>query len=157
MEYRPDHQMTHALIEEPQARIILFGVVYAVVGIGYGELANLASSDQVRSIWRLGAWVACAAVYAGHIWYEHFRLYSRVRSTSLHAGAAVALGGLLLAVAALAHALTVPTHAPYRLYLIALVVWPIITGVPAFLVALVLTAGLMRLSTKRLPEYRRGD
>jgi hypothetical protein len=30
-------------------RVILIGVVYAVVGIAFGEIANLGSSDQVRS------------------------------------------------------------------------------------------------------------
>lgn len=135
--------MKHARL----ARIILVGVVYAVVGIGFGELANLAVSDQVRFMWRYGAWVACGSVYVTHIWYEHFRLHNPPRVTSLHAATAVALGGCLLAVAAMAHALTVPSHAPYWLYLIALVAWPVITGVPAFVVALVLAVGLTRLST----------
>jgi hypothetical protein len=125
-------------------RIILFGAVYAAVGIGFGELANLPASEQARFMWRLGAFVASAAVYFAHIWYEHFRLDNSPRTTSLNAGMAVGLGGLFLAIAALAHALTVPTHAPFRLHLIAIVIWPIITGVPAFVVALVLTAALRR-------------
>jgi hypothetical protein len=131
-------------------RIILFGVVYAVVGIGFGELANLAASEQARFILRLGAFVASGAVFLAHIWYEHFRLDNSPRATSLHAGMAVALGGLLLAIVALAHALTVPVHAPYRLHLLAIVVWPIITGVPAFVVTLVLTAVLSRIPRRAL-------
>jgi hypothetical protein len=128
-------------------RIILVGVVYALVGIGFGELAHLASSDQVQFRLRLGAFVASAAVYGAHIWYEHFRLNNSPWTTSLNAGLAVGLGALLLAAAALAHALTVSTHAPFRLHLIAFVVWPIITGVPTFLVAIVLTTILTRLTT----------
>jgi hypothetical protein len=130
-------------------RIILVGVAYAVVGISFGELANLPSSDKVRFMWRLGAFVASAAVYGAHIWYEHFRLNNSARATSLNVGLAVGFGGFLLAAAALAHALTVSTHAPFHLHLIAIVVWPIITGVPAFLVAIVLTTILTRLLRHR--------
>jgi hypothetical protein len=38
--------------------------------------------------------------------------------------------------------LLTPIHAPYWRFLIALVVWPIITGVPALLVALVIAVVL---------------
>jgi hypothetical protein len=136
-------------------RVILIGVVYAVVGIAFGEIANLGSSDQLRFLWRLGAWVASGAVYAAHLWYEHFRLENSARATSLNAGLAVALGGFLLAVAALTHALTVPTHAPFRLYLLAIVVWPIITGVPAFVVTLVLTSILRLAIQANRKEHKR--
>ena len=139
-------------------RVILIGVVYAVVGIGFGELANLGSTDRVRFMWRLGAWVASGAVYAAHLWYEHFQLRNSPRTTSLNAGLAVAFGGLLLAVAALTHALTVPTHAPFRLYLLALVMWPIITGVPAYVVTLVLTSILrLTIQANRKEDKRMSD
>ena len=64
---------------------------------------------------------------------------------------AVALGAFLLAVNATMHAAMVPSHAPYRRYSLALVVWPIVTAVPAFLVALALAALLTRFPKKR-PE-----
>jgi hypothetical protein len=131
---------------------ILLGVLYFVVGVGFGVLANTGVSDQVRFMWRLGAWAASAVVYAAHISYEHFRLGNSSRTTALHAGMAVALGGFLLAVAATVHSMMVPSHAPYWRYLIALVAWPIITGLPAFLVALTMTAVLARLPTKRLAQ-----
>ena len=139
-------------------RVILIGVVYAVVGIGFGEIANLGSSDRVRFMWRLGAWVASGAVYAAHLWYEYFRLRNSPRATSLNAGLAVALGGLFLAVAALTHALTVPTHAPFRLYFLAIALWPIFTGVPAFVVTLVLTS-ILRLAIRanRKEDKRMSD
>ena len=63
---------------------------------------------------------------------------------------AVALGAFLLAVAATVHAMMVPSHAPYWRFLVALVVWPIVTALPAFLVALAVAALLARLPTKRL-------
>jgi len=36
----------------------------------------------------------------------------------------------------------VPSHAPYWRHLLALVAWPVLTAVPAFVVALVTAAGL---------------
>jgi hypothetical protein len=103
-------------------------------------------------MWRLAAWVVSAAVYAAHIGYEHFRLGNSPRATALHAALAVAVGAFLLAVAATVRAVTVPSHAPYRQYLLALVAWPLVTAVPAFLVALAVAALLARLPTKRLAE-----
>jgi hypothetical protein len=124
--------------------VILVGVVYFVVGVVFAALPNPSISDQVV-MWRLAAWVASAGVYAAHIGYEHFRLGRSPRQTALHAAMAVALGAFLLAVAATFHAVMVPSHAPYWRYLLALVLWPIITALPAFLVALVAGAVLARL------------
>ena len=132
--------------------VILVGVVYFVVGMVFAALANRALSEQVRFMWRLAAWVASAAVYAAQIGYEHFRRNNSPRATALHAAMAVALGAFLLAVAATVHKVMVVSHAPYWRFLLALVVWPIITAVPAFLVALTVAAVLARLPRKRSAE-----
>ena len=132
--------------------VILAGLVYCVVGIVFAALANPSPSDQVRFLWRLGAWVASAAVFAAHIGYERFRLSNSPRTTALHAALAVALGAFLLAVTATVHAMTVASHAPYWRFLLALLVWPIITAVPAFLVVLAVNAVLARLPKKRPAE-----
>src|SRR5436309_14874351 len=112
---------------------ILVGVVYFGVGFVFAALANPAVSLEARFTWRLAAWVVSGAAYAAHIGYEHFRLANSPRAIALHAAMAVGLGAFLLAVGATFHALMVPVHAPYRLHLVALVVWPIITALPAFL------------------------
>jgi len=130
---------------------ILVGVVYFGVGFVFAALANPAVSLEARFTWRLAAWVVSGAAYAAHIGYEHFRLSNSPRATALHAAMAVALGAFLLAVNATMHAAMVPSHAPYRRYSLALVVWPIVTAVPAFLVALALAALLTRFPKKR-PE-----
>ena len=57
---------------------------------------------------------------------------------------AVALGGFGLAAAANIHAVGQGTG-NQRLLALALVIWPILTGVPAFLVALVAAAVLARV------------
>jgi vacuolar-type H+-ATPase subunit I/STV1 len=129
--------------------VILVGVVYFVVGMVFAELAKSAVSDQVRFMWRLAAWVACAAAYAAHIGYEHFRLNNSPRVTARHVAIAVALGAFLLAVAANIHDLGSASGYRPRM-LIALVAWPLLTAVPAFLVALAVAAVLAQLPTKRL-------
>src|SRR5262245_5761913 len=123
---------------------IIIGIVYMIVGIVFAARANPAVPDQTRVI-RLAAWVVSAAVYAAHIGYERFRLGASSLVIALHAATAVALGAFMLAVAATVHSVTVASHAPYWRYLLALALWPIITALPAFLVALVAGAVLGRL------------
>jgi hypothetical protein len=91
-------------------------------------------------------------VFAFHIGYEHFRLRNRAIRVALHATAAVAIGAFLLAATAIMHAFTAASHAPYRQYLLALVLWPIFTAVPAFLVSIVIAAVLDRFPKRRFAE-----
>ena len=113
--------------------VILFGVVYLVVGVTFAELG-----------WRLPAWLVSAVAFAVHIAYEHFRLRNSPRWTALHASAAAALGAFGLAVAANVHELSANPGNHRSLLLLALVLWPILTAVPAFVVALAAAAGLAR-------------
>ena len=114
---------------------ILIGVLYSVIGIVFALPSN-----QVR-MWRLAAWVISAAVYAVHIGYEHFRLGNSPRATALHTALAVAVGAFGLAVAANFHELWVASS--YRRSLaLALVAWPLLTALPAFVVALIAAYGL---------------
>lgn len=122
---------------------LLVGVVYFVIGKVFAF-----PSDHVHG-WRLAAWAASTAVYAAHISYEHFRLKNSPHAIALHAAMAVAFGAFLLAVAATVRAVMVPSRAPYWRYLLALVLWPIFTALPAFLVALAGTAVLARQTRTR--------
>lgn len=119
--------------------VLLGGMVYFLIG----ELFALPTS-HVRA-WRLAAWLASAAVYVAHMGYEHLRLRNLPRSTAFHAAAAVALGAFGLALAATVHSWLVPSSTPFARFLLALVVWPVITGLPAFLVAYGVLAVLVRL------------
>lgn len=111
---------------------LLVAAVYLLIG-------RLAArpSDHVRA-WRLAAWLISGAAFSMHIWYEHFRLRSSHRVTALHVALAVAIGAFGLAVVAMTHSLTTSSFRP--VWLLALVLWPAITAVPAFLVALVIAA-----------------
>src|SRR5205085_9171837 len=117
---------------------IVIGASYCVIGVVFALPSN-----QVR-LWRLAAWVISAAVYAAHIRYEKFRLGNSPRATASHTALAVAVGAFGLSVAANFHELLVASS--YRRSLaFALVAWPALTAVPAFVVALVVAAVLARI------------
>lgn len=105
---------------------LLVGVVYGLIG----RLFALPASDV--HAWRIAAWVVSGATYAAHIGYEHFRLRNSPRSIALHVAVAVAIGAMALVVGGMLHDLsTASTIRP--VWLIALVVLPTVTAVPAFL------------------------
>ena len=118
--------------------LILFAAVYLLVAIGFPN-PPVASNEQF--MWRLAAWLTCIGVFAIHIGLEHFRLRSSAGRAALHVAMSVALGALGLAAAANIHALRAGAG-NHRLRLLALVVWPIMTGMSAFLIALSLTSVL---------------
>lgn len=120
---------------------ILLGVVYCAVGIAFSALAGMAASSQMRSFWRVSAFVVSAVAFAGHLIHELVRLRSPVRPAAWHASVAVAVGGFALALAANLHDLVSASGYRPRM-LIALVAWPLLTAVPAFVVALVVAAAL---------------
>jgi hypothetical protein len=123
--------------------VILLGIVYLVDGVVFSALTQSAASNWVRPL-RLASWLIAALAFAGHVGHERFRLRSTPLTTALHVSMAAALGAFGLAGAALVHALSAPAgHAP-RLAL-ALVAWPVLTGVPAFVVALGIATLLARL------------
>lgn len=121
--------------------VILVGAVYLVPGLIFAALAGAASSQEMRGIWRVSAWGISAVAFGAHIGYEQSRLRSSAKATALHASLAVALGAFGLAVAAIVRGLVAAPGHPRRL-LVALVAWPLLTGVPAFVVAFVAAAGL---------------
>lgn len=117
---------------------ILLGGVYCLIGIVFALPA-----DHVRA-WRLAAWLVSGVVYVAHIGYEHFRLRNAPRLAALHVATAVAVGALGLAVAGMLHSLSIaPVIRPA--WLVALVLWPAFTALPAFVGALVAGAVLSRL------------
>jgi uncharacterized membrane protein YbhN (UPF0104 family) len=127
--------------------VILFGMAYLVVGVAF---PNPSASNETQFMWRLAAWLTSAAAFAIHIGLEHFRLRNSPRRTALHASVSVALGAFALAAAANIHALKAGTG-NQRLLALALVIWPIITGAPAFVVALAAAAGLARVRPNDKP------
>jgi len=122
--------------------VVLLGFTYACVGILFAIPAS-----PVK-VWRLAAWVVSAFAYAAHIGYERFRLRNSPRLAALHVATAVALGAFGLAVAANIHSVRLGTANEHRrLLLLALVTWPVITALPAFLIALAVSWLLPRASS----------
>src|SRR5712664_3078487 len=120
--------------------VLLVGVTYFAVGIIFATLAAGAASHQIRAAWRLAAWLISAVVFGAHVGYGQLQLRSSPRTTALHASLAVALGAGALAVAAIVRAHGVPGHGRY----LAFLVWPVLSGPPAFVVALAVAAVLAR-------------
>jgi len=120
---------------------LLAGALYLIIGVGFAPLS-------VPSVffWRLAAWIVSAGVYAAHIGYEHFRIRSSLHSTALHVAFGAAIGAFGLAAVANVHSLLTGTG-NLRLLRLALLIWPLITGVPAYVVAFVFTAVLFSSTT----------
>jgi len=107
--------------------VVLIGSLYALVGIGFTHV----------KAWRLAAWVVSALAFSAHMAYERFRLQNSPRPAALHVATAVALGAFGLAVGANINSLSAGSTNPHRpLLLLSLGIWPVMTGLPAFLVAL---------------------
>jgi len=118
---------------------IVIGILYGLVGIVFALPSN-----DVR-FWRLAAWIVCGVLYAVHIGLENFRYGNRALAAASHIAAAVAVGGFVLASAATIHKVLATSPAPYWRFLLALVLWPMITATPAFVVALLASLMLARL------------
>ena len=117
--------------------VLLVGVVYFIIGVVFGALAGGAASSQGRVAWRWAAWALSAAVFGGHILYERARVRSSPRITALHAASGAAIGAFGLAIAANVHAHTVGAGEHALALFLSLAIWPIMTALPAFVVALV--------------------
>src|SRR6266702_6660935 len=108
---------------------VFLGIGYALVGIVFAVPAT-----HVQA-WRLAAWEVSAIGYAAHTAYERFRLRNSPGSAALHVTFAVTLGAFGLAVGANIHSLASGSNHHRQLLLLALGIWPVITALPAFLVA----------------------
>ena len=117
--------------------IVLLGVVYCVAGIVFGALAGRAASHEMVVAWRLAAWLVSAVAFGAHIVYEQVRLRSSPRITAFRVALAAGLGAFGLAVAANVHALAVSPQQHSTLLGLSLLLWPVITALPAFVVALI--------------------
>jgi hypothetical protein len=114
--------------------------VYVLVGVLF-----VFPAGHVR-VWRLAAWVVSAVTYATHVGFERFAQRNPLRSAALHVALAAALGAFGLAVAAIMYSVVVGSDSQHqRLLLIALIVWPVMTGLPAFLFGLVTSWMLARV------------
>ncbi len=132
--------------------VVFLGAGYFVIGIVFGEFAGQAASHQSLVAWRWGAWIVSAIAFALHITFEQVHLRSSPRITAFHVSSAAGVGSFGLAVAANVHAYTVPPGRPSLLLALSLGIWPVMTALPAFFVALVAAIVLARV--RRLIHWR---
>ena len=121
--------------------------MYPIVGVTFAIPANSAVSNEVRFGWRLAAWLVSALTFAAHIAYEHFRERNLPLRAALHVAGAVAFGAFLLAV-------WINVHGQHTTRaLLALILFPAVTGLPAFVMALVTLAVLARVAGRDQSRY----
>jgi hypothetical protein len=120
---------------------LIAAATYAAIGLWF---PNPRDPSEGQFAWRLAAWIVSGVVFAAHISVEQLALGTSARATALHAALGAAMGAFVLAAAAGVRAWL---HGTGRLALhaIALVAWPLITAIPAFLVALAAAVALSRV------------
>lgn len=118
---------------------ILFGIGYFLVGRVFAV-----PGEHARA-WRLAAWVVSFVIFWAHFRHEQTRRGRSPHVVALHVATAVAIGAFGLAVAGMMRSLSVQ-HALRPTWLLALVLFPLVTAVPAFLVALVAAVAAARRS-----------
>jgi uncharacterized protein (DUF486 family) len=148
-----DNLDTH--LKEPHKRrwlwtILIIGAIYCIDGIIFGKFAGWSKSHTMVFIWRLAAWLTCALLFAGHIWYEYFRYSNSPSKTALYTSSAAAVGAFGLAVAANIHAQFV-TSANQILLALSLILWPILTALPAYIFVFVITSIIQHFHKRVLP------
>ncbi|MFL5483914.1 MAG: hypothetical protein ACJ8AK_17165 [Gemmatimonadaceae bacterium] len=120
------------------------GCLYLLIGLVSAELAGGVPGPRQR-FWRGMAWLLSAIVFGVHVARDRIRMRYRATSTAFHAALGTALGAFGLALAATIHGYRVST--PHlRSIQLSLLIWPLITALPAFLVALVVAVVLRRTS-----------
>lgn len=120
------------------------GCLYLLIGLVSAELAGGVSGPRQR-FWRGMAWLLSAIVFGVHIARDRIRMRYGATSTAFHAALGAALGAFGLALGATIHGYRVST--PHlRSIQLSLLIWPLITALPAFLVALVVAVVLRRTS-----------
>jgi len=121
-------------------RAVLVALVYPFIGITFALPAHGAATRP----WRLAAWLVSALVFALHLRFEHSRFRDLPSQAALHVSTAVAMGAFLLAVWINLHSWFAGGQQGPRT-LLALLIFPLGTGLPAFVAALVLLFVVARI------------
>ena len=109
---------------------LLAGLAYIAIG---RFLPNPATDNF---LWRLAAWILSAVVFALHVLHLHFRERVSAARVARSAALGCAIGGFGLAAWAMVFNATRGTMRPGT-WGLALVLWPLILAVPAFILAYV--------------------
>ena len=127
-------------------RTLAVSVIYVAIGGVFSTLAGAAGQTPARTAWRAAAFLLSGIVYVAHLAVE--RRTARPLTASLHVAVSVAIGAFGIALSANLHSLSVEA-ANRGLLRLSLVIWPLMTGAPAFVVALAATTLGNRLAPTR--------
>jgi len=113
---------------------LLAGAGYIVASTTPPVVAGMSPRPLPAQWWRIAAWVLSLVVFAWHLAAER-RLRTQPFRAAMYVAFAVALGAAgVAALGPLRAHWGEPTR--LRLILLSVVAWPLLTGIPAFLVAL---------------------
>jgi hypothetical protein len=129
--------------ERSWQRVASFGLVYLGLGVGSAIISNDLESAPVKASIRVGIFLVAIAVFYCHFRVELARSAGNLRASALNTAVALALGTFLLAAYAVGMAWRESSHLPASL-LAALFIWPVATGLPAFLAALAFGSVMIR-------------
>ena len=113
--------------------VLLAGIAYLVIGFVTAVLAR--GSPAAVTGWRLVAWVLSALVFVSHVAVAQRQRDRSPVVAAVEVAVAVGLGALGLAIVG-------PVRSHWndpnvmRVALLSVVLWPLLTGLPAFVVAL---------------------
>jgi hypothetical protein len=115
--------------------VILACLAYVIIGVVTAALAGSAASPAGTTSWRLAGWGLSLAVFIVHLVASRRRGSGSLGGAAARVALAVAVGALVLAVAG-------PVRSHWgepeiaRVAALSIVLWPLLTGLPAFVAAL---------------------
>ena len=127
--------------------VIIFAIVYLFIGIGTAIISNPLTNSEMQVVWRLASLIVSIIIFIIHIRYEIINRFNSPRITAINTSGAVALGTFALAVLANIYALMNASTNNYSL-LLALLIWPIVTGLISFLVAYIIAKIFIHIRSK---------
>ena len=132
-------------------RIFAFAAVtYCVVGLTVRWLAASAASDQLRNLSWPAAWVISAAVFGAHVVHVSRRTHTSLVLGAAHVSLAVAAAAVILAALGLVRTLWGDPDRQTAAFF-SLLIWPAVTAVPAFVLALAGGVILRRVMPQAAP------
>jgi glucose dehydrogenase len=129
--------MKRFISEQPWKRMMLVGLIYLALGIVSAVVSNPLQSGFLQTAIRVSIFLVVLAVYYYTLHLELSRSVGNIKQSALLTSGAVVVGTFLLAVYAIGMEWW-DTSAVRNSLLIALILWPAATSIPAYLMALLL-------------------
>lgn len=141
--------MNHMKNSKHIKRIISFGLIYLVIGILSALITNPMEPTGMQTALRLFALALAIAAFVYHIKLDLFKSNNSIPKASLNAAIATAVGTFLLAILANIYGIITEADNKNQL-LLALILWPVVTGLLTFLGGYVISKifSLIRLRRK---------